>query len=159
MQAQIQAEGSLGVFRGHAPDLVGGKGGRGVVGVLLGDGPHLHLLEQIEIIVAGGSVCAQADIDSSLEHGVEGGYARCQLEVAHRAGYGIGPPFCQQEAVLRGEPDAVHRRQPRAEKPERVEVLHRAHAFAEKKAVHLHSRLGEVDVDHTVVPVGDLFGF
>ena len=45
VQPQIQPEGSLGVVCGHAPDLIGGEGGRGVVGVLLGDGPHLHLLE------------------------------------------------------------------------------------------------------------------
>ena len=130
-----------------------------MISVLLHNGSGLHFLEETEVVVAGSAVCAQADVYVRLHHSIERSDSGGQLEVTNCAAHHIGFPFCQEAAVLRREPDAVHGCQALAKHSQRVQILHRALALGHQKAIHLLAGLGEVDVNHGIMPVGDLLGF
>ena len=121
-KAFVQAEGEGAVEGCHAQGLARREGGGVAAGPFGEKRRQTHFLKEVEAIVAGRPVGAQADVDPRRQQGGNGGDAAGELEVGGRA-MGDGTPLAGEEGdFVRVEMNGMDADQVRAEQVEALQA-------------------------------------
>ena len=153
----VAALGPCAADRSHHQGSGGGHGG-GVVVLLLGQqGSGLDLLKEVQIVVGGGAVGAEADVHAVLDHGHNISHAAGQLQIGDGVVGGGDAPLGQQFPVLLRQPHAVGGGGGHVEDVVAVQQLGRGQTVLFHTAVVLALGLRQVDV-HPDALVDAVFG-
>ena len=114
-------------------------------------GGHIHLGEQVQVVVAGAAVGAQASAYAPIDQLGHRRDARGQLHVAFRVVGNLDIVFGQQIHVFLAEHHAVTGQQVGIQDAQVGQVLHRRGAIALLQVGYLALGLGEVDVDDDLI--------
>ncbi len=121
-------------------------------------GTAVHFAEQIEIVVAGAAVGAQADRNAQPQHGRELGAPRGQLHIAFRTGNHLGPGGGQKIELGLVEVNCVDTDGAFVEQAKRIQVAPGGHAGGLPYLRHFRFGFGEMDEKWGTKAHGKRFG-
>ena len=116
------------VARGQFEHGGGGEGGTVAGRELVQLGAHVHFAEDVQIVVAGATVGAQADRHAVMEQAADGGVAAGEFHVAFRTVRDLDAAAAEEFDLPRGEFHAMGGPEARRQQAEPFQVPDRAHA-------------------------------
>ena len=117
---------------------------------------RLQLAEHVQVVVAGGPVGAEGDIDTGIQQARHRAMTGGELQIGFGAVHHLGAAVGEQAYLVRLELGHVHRDQPGVDQVEPMQAFDRALSVLLDTAPHLGQRLVQVHVDRDIEFVGEL---